>query len=74
MSDPSVYGRPARQSREVDGPAGTVYMDDKPRCNGTFRGRPCNKLLAEFVSRPWGIKCSRCGTKNVQNVPPPLVA
>lgn len=64
------YGRPAR-AKDVGTPVGTqtVFMDDHPRCNGTFRGRPCAKLLAEFVSRPWRIKCSRCNTVNVQAPP-----
>lgn len=63
----------APRAREVPTPAGvqTVFMDESPRCNGQHKGRPCGKLLAEFVSRPWRIRCSRCGTTNVRNAPPP---
>lgn len=74
MSDTNIYGRSA-QPREVPSQTGelqTVFMDDHPRCNGSHKGRPCRKLLAEFVTRPWRIKCIRCGTTNVQNIPAPL--
>jgi len=32
--------------------------DEKPRC---WR---CGKLLAEKVTRPWNIKCTRCKASN----------
>lgn len=35
-----------------------ALQDDKPRC---WR---CNRLLAESVTRPWLIVCSRCKAKN----------
>lgn len=31
-----------------------VLYDVRPRCPG------CNRLLAERVTRPWVIMCSRC--------------
>jgi phage FluMu protein Com len=34
--------------------------DEKPRC---WR---CNRLLAETVTRPWVIVCTRCKAKNQQ--------
>jgi phage FluMu protein Com len=50
----------------------TVFMDEKPRCAGLRNGRACNKLLAEFVARPWSIQCRHCRTVNTRNVPPSL--
>ena len=71
-----AYGRvnrPAPSSVEVPTSAGTqtVFMDEKPRCSGVYRGQRCGKLLAEFVTRPWSITCRLCKTKNVRNTPPP---
>ena len=34
--------------------------DDKPRC---WR---CEKLLAESLTRPWVIACTRCKAKNAK--------
>lgn len=34
--------------------------DEKPRC---WR---CERLLAEMVTRPWRIVCSRCKASNVR--------
>lgn len=34
--------------------ADEITCDARPRCVN------CNELLAEFVSRPWAIKCRRC--------------
>jgi hypothetical protein len=31
-------------------------------CAGTFRGKPCGKLLAEQATAPYRIACSRCKT------------
>lgn len=74
----SAYGRrPQPIQREVSTPAGrqTVFVDEKPRCSGKHRGHACNKLLAEFVTRPWSITCRHCGTTNVRNTPaPPMQA
>lgn len=38
---------------------GNAITDTKPRCTS------CNKLLAEQVTRPWKITCSRCKATNV---------
>ena len=32
------------------------------RCTGTFRGNPCNALLAEMASPPYRFTCGRCKT------------
>lgn len=49
----------------ADGVTGDPYgrsgrQDAKPRC---WR---CKRLLAEMVSRPWSITCSRCKAQNSQ--------
>jgi len=38
--------------------------DQDPRCDGVYRGKRCNKLLARLVTRPWAIECPRCGKRN----------
>lgn len=70
---PEAYGRPRPTQRQVSTPVGpqTVFVDDHPRCSGKRRGQTCNKLLAEFVTRPWSISCRHCGTTNVRNTPAP---
>lgn len=35
-----------------------MTTDAFPRCNF------CGKVLAEFATRPWTIKCRRCSTEN----------
>jgi phage FluMu protein Com len=50
--------------------ARAVFMDERPRCTGLHRGAACNKVLAEFVTRPWSIQCRHCKTTNTRNVPP----
>jgi len=37
-----------------------TQKDEKPRC---WR---CDRLLAEMLSRPWVIICSRCKAKNTK--------
>jgi len=39
-----------------------VETDLEVRCHR------CNRLLAEMVSRPWRIKCSRCKATNQAGV------
>lgn len=43
-----------------------VYKVDRfPRCRGKAKnGQQCNKLLAEFIARPWRIACPRCKCVN----------
>jgi hypothetical protein len=43
---------------EVDPYGRKSLEDEKPRC---WR---CNRLLAESVSRPWVIVCTRCKARN----------
>ena len=35
-----------------------MTTDHKPRCNA------CGRTLAGMMTRPWEIKCRRCGAKN----------
>ena len=37
----------------------TMNVDTEPRCKN------CNKLLAEMTTRPWIIRCGRCGKRVV---------
>jgi phage FluMu protein Com len=72
----SAYGRRAKTpptQREVGSSAGLqqVFVDEKPRCSGLVRGAACNKLLANFATRPWSITCRHCRTVNVRNTPAP---
>lgn len=40
--------------------------DTAPRCMGRRKdGRPCRRLLAALLTRPWAMKCPRCGHENV---------
>lgn len=75
VMDPRAYGHAPRPpdpvARVVGSSKQTVFMDEKPRCVGFHKGRPCAKLLAEFVARPWSIQCSRCRTRNIRNTPAP---
>lgn len=85
MGEPAVplsaYPRAQRASptqREVGTPAGLqqVFIDEGPRCSGKVRTasgqKVCNKLLANFVARPWSITCRHCRTVNVRNLPAPV--
>ena len=38
------------------------------RCLGEFEGRECRRLLAELVSTPFRLRCSRCKRINVAGV------
>jgi phage FluMu protein Com len=40
--------------------AESAGRDESPRC---WR---CNRLLAELLTRPWVIVCTRCKAKNQQ--------
>ena len=44
----------------------TSVTDVKPRCQGPSKmgDEHCGRLLAELVTRPWRIKCGRCGMLN----------
>lgn len=42
----------------VDAYGEKAGTDEKPRC---WR---CNRLLAEMLTRPWLITCTRCKAKN----------
>lgn len=46
-----------------------LVTDRQPRCKGYRNDRPCHRMLAELVTRPWVIKCSRCGYVNVAQGP-----
>lgn len=48
---PAIQSEPDLEPDEPDG-------DAEPRC---WR---CNRKLAEWVSRPWRIRCSRCKADN----------
>jgi phage FluMu protein Com len=59
-------------------PATAVYDTDDTdweelRRNGITDTRPrcyrCRRVLAELVTRPWHIKCERCGEGNLRPVP-----
>lgn len=63
MSD--RYPTPVREKPDVP----PLVSDRQPRCQGTSRGRACHRMLAELVTRPWVIKCSRCGYVNVAQGP-----
>lgn len=47
----------------ADGFGRGTITTDFPRC---WR---CNRLLAEKVSEPWAIKCSRCKAANKGGTP-----
>lgn len=55
---------PSSQSPDV-----VVIVDDRPRCTAPgYRGRPCNRLLAEYAGRPWSIRCGKCGALNERGI------
>ena len=44
-------------------------VDTDLRCKGThtrghLSGKPCRKLIVGSFTRPWSIKCPRCGYLN----------
>lgn len=42
------------------------------RCRGAYRGKRCNRLLAELVAPPYRVRCDRCKYVN-QHVGAPVV-
>jgi len=56
------------RSSTIRASTGYIVRDEKPRCPGvktlvSGKQRPCNLLFSEFFfSRPWKLRCPRCGT------------
>jgi hypothetical protein len=66
VNDEPLVVRPGEATRgRTEGLVGSapsgvygVTVDRKPRCSR------CGKVLAWFVSKPWKIRCDRCGLDN----------
>lgn len=43
-----------------------LVTDLGPRCEAVsaINGKPCGRLLALKLTRPWAIDCTRCGCRN----------
>ena len=37
---------------------GVTAVDQNPQC------WPCNRTLAEYLGRPWSLRCRRCHANN----------
>lgn len=57
----SVQLQPPSTGQEPEEPA-ALLGPGEIRCTGTFRGNPCNALLAELASPPYRFTCGRCKT------------
>ena len=58
-----VRGAPAFTERR---PAPTTDMAPKCR-NPDHEGRPCTRTLAAYLTRPWSLRCKRCGYENARD-------
>ena len=62
MGDGDRVGAPDEDRTHTPPRGAAPVVDEAPRC---WR---CTKKLAESLTRPWSITCSRCKAKNVAPV------
>ena len=49
-------------------PPARPITDIRPTCqNPNHEGRPCTRTLAAYLTRPWSLRCKRCGYENARD-------